>query len=204
MMFTQLPTEVQLQVFSQVHATQHISKQCDALIRHINSRKLHHYTSNPVTISLYSSSSKEAHKKLFYNASFCTDDSVTRLTLTDLSHKESLLQIENLKETLHTHESHLDLVLSEEQSSVKLFMTIQCSEDILLDTTVRLRDGVKSFEKNDVNVEFEMVKGDKQEKEGLYEYEESFNYSLCINKIEINNEDLVKLFEKDGCMFVRF
>lgn len=141
---------------------------------------------------------------MFYNASFCTDDSVTRLTLTDLSHKESLLQIENLKETLHTHESHLDLVLSEEQSSVKLFMTIQCGEDVLLDTTVRLRDGIKSFEKNDVNVEFEMVKGDKQEKEGLYEYEESFNYSLCINKIEINNEDLVKLFEKDGCMFVRF
>ncbi|ODV72958.1 uncharacterized protein CYBJADRAFT_162852 [Cyberlindnera jadinii NRRL Y-1542] len=205
MMFASLPTEVQVQVLSQVHSPCDVSPLFDCLAQHVNSRKLDYYTQQPLLVSVYSSSSKESHKKLFYTGSVSRDQDVTHISLGGLDHKESLLQIKNLKETSHNHESHMDMVLSEDQSSVKLFMTIQFGGEIFLETTFRLREGTKTFVKNGVSITFDLVKGSKEEKEGAYEYDESFNYALNITNVEVKDHDMVNLFEKDldRCMFVR-
>lgn len=197
-----LPTELQLHILSQTHCPGGVSRHLDTLSQHIHIRKLAHYTLKPLTVSIYSTSSKDLHKKLFYEASVSNDSKRTVIKLEKLQRKHSLIEIKNLKDP-YTHKSHLDLLVDEEQTSTKLFVAIMCEDEVLIETTLRLQLGAKSAQKHGLHLQFDMVKGEKENKDGLYEYQESYNYALNLSKIELKNEDMVKLFEKDGYMFVR-
>jgi hypothetical protein len=119
-----------------------------------------------------------------------------------MDHKESLITIKNVKDA-YVNKSHLDLTLSEEQSSIKLFLAIQCDGETIFETSIRVKEGVKQVTKNGVQLEMEMIRGEKENKDGLYDYEDSYNYSLNVKSIKVKNQDMVKMFEKDDYMFVR-
>lgn len=214
MSFEKLPTELKLTLLSHTHTLEPfcISREVTHLTHYIQAKKLeYHLNQKPLLVSIYSSFGRDAHKKVFYETCVSsTSKSMTKITLGQMHHKESLLQsAPNFKDT-YRNETHLDLLMPEEQTSCRVFISLVDSTTMkpVLQHTTSIFEGESNVEMaHGMEMKVRLEKGLLEPpKDGVYEWNDSYNYGLHVDGFSIKTGEFIELFENDndGRLIVRY
>jgi hypothetical protein len=214
--FAYLPTEIKLNILSQTceKIPTNVSLEWNDLSKYITSQKLQHYlNSNSLFISFFCPNSKTSNKKLIYSLIPQQGLQECSFQIAELVKSQEIIPIQaTSKDHYYDHEStnHLDLLVDEEQSSVRLHIQLRINEQIIKEASILLnlsdfeKDTEKEICKNDALLKLEIMKGEEEERGG-YDFTDLINYSMNLKNFKIKSSELIECIErKEGCMVVKY
>ncbi|KAH3681899.1 hypothetical protein WICPIJ_007146 [Wickerhamomyces pijperi] len=219
--FNSLPTELQLNILSQSSlpssSADHVTEQIHRLNQYVEKSKLMSYAEdNSITLTLFSTNNKETNKKFQYSLQFTPHEQMTAAHIQDLVNKLDVLPVAdtNVKDDQSLEMSpdkHMELVIHENQSTFKLYVTLLLNDQTLYETSikVKLSDASSNFEykNNMINISLDFLKSEKEtdlavlneedfQHRNRYDYNESFQYDMAVRNLTVDNSRLVQLLEK--------
>ncbi|KAH3672681.1 hypothetical protein WICMUC_004199 [Wickerhamomyces mucosus] len=218
MQFNQLPTEIQLQILSQINSLpqENITTEIDKLSSYIVEKKIQHYLSNnEISLSIYSTNNQEINQKYQYNLIPNNNNDMNsniNFKLKELTSKNPVIpmSLNNNKPLFKSNDiskSHMDLIVNEDQSSIKFYLNLMINDKIIsefqMKSSIYLSNQSINISKNsklDINlINMGILKDDNDDELLLnsnnYKFEESFKYEFLIDNLSINKQYLIQLLE---------
>lgn len=220
--FQSLPTELQLNILSQSSFSSfnndHITEEIYKLNQYVERSKLASYSKdNLITLCLFSTNNKESNKKFQYSLQLSPQEQVSMLQVQDLINRFDVLPVTDntLKDTQDlelSEDKHMELVIHENQSILKLYLTLMLNDKTLYETAIKVKvpDATTSqikFKNNIINLNLDFIKcadrtdlavlnDEDYEHRNRYDYNESFQFNIAIKDFTVDNSRLVQLLEK--------